>query len=167
MASALAEATRISTRSTFCHSEQSLCQRQSAFAARGNPEVKNIILDKPQIELIRNSAGVWNFSSLGNERQRRRRKKFSLNELNINDGQVGYTDQLNKDPAQRLRPHRFEALRFCAEKAIWRKSGRAFSGQGTEMLEFAGKVGPLNVATENALPPMSGHVSIKQVSLRG
>src|SRR5436190_3963773 len=32
---------------------------------RGNPEVKNLALDRPRIELIRNGSGVWNFSTIG------------------------------------------------------------------------------------------------------
>ena len=31
----------------------------------GNPKVEDVILDQPQIELIRNAQGKWNFSSLG------------------------------------------------------------------------------------------------------
>src|SRR5689334_6028927 len=31
---------------------------------RGAPEVKSVSLNRPQIELIRNAAGQWNFSSM-------------------------------------------------------------------------------------------------------
>src|SRR5690349_14943391 len=32
---------------------------------RGNPAIGKLVLDKPRIELVRNAAGVWNYSSLG------------------------------------------------------------------------------------------------------
>ncbi len=43
--------------------------------------------------------------------------------------------------------------------------GVHFPGEGNQTLDFKGKVGPLNVATENALPPVTGHLSMQQVSL--
>ena len=65
---------------------------------RGSPEVKNIVLDKPHIELIKNAAGVWNFSSLGGGSSGgSSTSQFSLDSLKINDGQVGYTDQTTKN----------------------------------------------------------------------
>ena len=30
----------------------------------GNPEVKSLVLDRPEIELIKNTKGIWNFSTL-------------------------------------------------------------------------------------------------------
>ena len=65
---------------------------------RGNPEVKDLVLDKPQIELARNAAGVWNYSTLGSSSGSSGQSGFSLSKLEIDDGQVGYTDQLNKQP---------------------------------------------------------------------
>src|SRR6476661_3740950 len=35
---------------------------------RGNPAVGKLVLDKPQIEVARNAAGVWNYSTLGSSR---------------------------------------------------------------------------------------------------
>src|SRR6202012_1779043 len=32
---------------------------------RGEPQIKEVTLDDPQIELIRNAAGGWNFATLG------------------------------------------------------------------------------------------------------
>jgi uncharacterized protein involved in outer membrane biogenesis len=134
---------------------------------RGSPEVKNIALDKPQIELIRNAAGVWNFSSLGKSSSSAGESNFSLNALDINDGQVGYTDQLNKEPRSVYDHIDLRLTDFAPGKQFGVNLGVHFPGQGQQILEFAGKVGPLNVATENALPPVSGHVSIKQVSIAG
>ena len=50
----------------------SVCYRERGFVGvsllsliRGNPEAGELVLDKPQIELVRNAAGVWNYSTLG------------------------------------------------------------------------------------------------------
>src|SRR5258707_864557 len=58
---------------------------------RGNPEVNDIILDKPRIEVVRNAAGVWNYSTLGasgGSSGGGQQSQFSLAKLQINDGQV-------------------------------------------------------------------------------
>ncbi len=83
----------------------------------GNPDVKELNLNQPQIELIRNPAGVWNFSTIGGPTQSNtvtqsspanksssannsssQSSEFSLDALKITDGQVGVTDELTKKP---------------------------------------------------------------------
>ena len=135
----------------------------------GNPEVKDLVLDKPQIELIRNSTGVWNFSSLGKGSSGGSggKSQFSLDLLNISDGQVGYTDQLGKQPRSVYDHIDLKLTDFAPGKQFGVNLGVHFPGDGRQMLEFNGKAGPVNVSTENALPPVAGHVSIEQVSLAG
>ena len=135
----------------------------------GNPEVKDLVLNKPQIELIRNAAGVWNFSSLGKASSSGKdgNSKFSLDLLNISDGQVGYTDQMKKQPRSVYDHIDLKLTDFAPAKQFGVNLGVHFPGEGRQMLEFNGKAGPLNVATENSLPPVTGHVSIEQVSLAG
>jgi uncharacterized protein involved in outer membrane biogenesis len=66
---------------------------------RGNPDIKELDLDQPQIELIRNPAGVWNFSIIGGANQNRNQSsEFNLDELKINNGQLAVTDELTKEP---------------------------------------------------------------------
>jgi len=134
---------------------------------RGNPEVKDLVLDKPHIELIRNAAGVWNFASLGKNDSKGSggSSQFSLDLLSISDGQVGYTDQLNKQPRSVYDHIDLKLTDFAPGRQFGVNLGVHFPGQGRQMLEFAGKAGPLNVATENAVPPIAGHLSIEQVSL--
>jgi len=134
---------------------------------RGSPEVKNITLAQPQIELIRNAAGVWNFASLGKSSGGGGESQFSLNLLNLTDGQIGYTDQLHKQ-ARSVYDHIDLRLEdFAPNKEFALTLAVHFPGEGAQMVEFKGKAGPLNVATENTLPPLSGHLSIQQVSLAG
>lgn len=136
----------------------------------GSPEVKNLELDKPQIELIRNASGVWNFSSLGKGASSSGgsgSSQFSLNLLKIADGQVGYRDQLDKQARSVYDHIDLKLTDFAPGKQFGVDLGVHFPGDGRQMLEFNGKAGPLNVATENALPPINGHLSIEQVSLAG
>jgi uncharacterized protein involved in outer membrane biogenesis len=133
---------------------------------RGSPEVKSVVLDKPQIELIKNAAGVWNFSSLGGSGGGGQ-SQFSLASLKINDGQVGYTDQTKKDGRGVYDHIDLKLSDFAPGKQFGLELGVHFPGEGRQMLEFSGKAGPLGTATENALPPINGHLSIEQVSLAG
>lgn len=66
---------------------------------RGNPDVKELDLDQPSIELIRNPAGIWNFSSIGGANKNSNGSgDFSLDELKINDGRIALTDEATKEP---------------------------------------------------------------------
>jgi uncharacterized protein involved in outer membrane biogenesis len=135
---------------------------------RGSPEVKDLTLDKPQIELIRNAAGVWNYSSLGksgSSSSSSSETKLSLRLLELTDGQIGYTDQLNKQPRSVYDHIDLRVSDFAPNKQFGLHLGVHFPGTGKQTLAFTGKAGPLNVATENALPPVNGHLSIEEVSL--
>jgi uncharacterized protein involved in outer membrane biogenesis len=133
---------------------------------RGSPEVKTVVLDKPHIELIKNAAGVWNFSSLGKSGGSSE-SRFSLASLKINDGQVGYNDQ-TKDDGRSVYDHiDLNLSDFAPAKQFGLELGVHFPGAGRQTLEFKGKAGPLAVATENTLPALAGHLSIEQVSLGG
>ena len=124
---------------------------------RGDPEVNDLLLDKPQIELIRNSAGVWNYSSLGkgNSKSPGSASEFSLDLLNITDGQLGYTDQLNKQARSVYDHIDLRVTNFAPGVHFGLNLGVHFPGEGQQMLEFNGKAGPLGIASENAVPPVN------------
>ena len=88
-----------------------------------------------------------------------------MNLLSINDGQLGYTDELNKEPRTVYDHIDLRVSDLAPSKPFGLNLGVHFPGEGRQMLEFNGKVGPVDVATENAVPPVSGHLSIEQVSL--
>ncbi len=134
---------------------------------RGSPEVNDLVLDKPQIELVKNAAGVWNFSSLGKSggASSRGQSQFSLNSLEIKDGQVGYTDLSKHEPRLVYDHIDLQLSDFAPNKQFGVNLGVHFPGAGQQLLEFKGKVGPLATATENALPPVTGHLSLEQISL--
>ncbi len=135
---------------------------------RGNPEVKNLILDQPQIELIHNKAGVWNFSTIGGASQTGggggSSSSISLNELKINDGQVAITDQAANQPRAVYDHIDLKVTDFAPGKKFGVDAGVHFPGQGQQLLNFKGKVGPLQ-PSNSAATPVDGHLSLKQLSL--
>ncbi len=132
----------------------------------GNPEVKNLILDQPQIELIHNKAGIWNFSTIGGTSQKSStsNSSISLNELKINDGQVAITDQAANQPRSVYDHIDLKVTDFAPGKKFGVDAAIHFPGQGQQLFGFKGKVGPLQPGN-SAATPVDGHLSLKQVSL--
>ncbi len=133
----------------------------------GNPEVKELILDQPQIELIHNPAGVWNFSTIGGPSTpgaSGSSSSVSLNELKITDGQVAITDQAANEPRSVYDHIDLKLTDFAPGKKFGLDVAAHFPGQGKQLLSFKGKVGPLN-STNSAATPVDGHISLQEVSL--
>ncbi len=139
----------------------------------GNPEVKDIILDQPQIELIQNPAGVWNYSTIGNSGGANTASSgssssnsVSLNKLQINDGQVAITDQKTNQPRSVYDHIDLKLTDFAPGKKFGVDAGAHFPGEGKQLLSFKGNAGPLNPAN-SAATPIDGHVSIQEFSVAG
>ncbi len=128
----------------------------------GNPQVKEVILDQPQIELIRNAAGKWNFSSLGGgSASGGGNSQFALDKLEIKDGRVALTDALHQQ-ARNVYDHIDLTMNdFSQDKAFSVDLGVHLPGEGKQLAEFKGKVGPLT----SSPPPVVGRLSLQQVSL--
>jgi uncharacterized protein involved in outer membrane biogenesis len=78
---------------------------------RGNINVQSLELDRPNVELIQNKRGDWNFSTLGRkaEKQLNAPEKqggggLSIDKLTIQDGQVAITD-LRRPQARTIYDH--------------------------------------------------------------
>ncbi|HMF75948.1 MAG TPA: AsmA family protein [Bryobacteraceae bacterium] len=133
---------------------------------RGNPEVKELTLDKPQIEIVRSASGVWNFSSLGAQSSSGQ-SQFTLAELKVSDGQLGFTDAFAKQ-ARAVYDHIDATLSdFAPNQKFGVKIGVHFPGEGKQILAFKGDVGPLPWGTAAGALPVSGHLSLEEVSLSG
>ena len=64
---------------------------------RKEVDIKSLELNYPQIELVRNTQGDWNFATLGPastspESSQKPAGQFALAELQIHDGQIAITD---------------------------------------------------------------------------
>ncbi|HEY1948088.1 MAG TPA: AsmA family protein [Bryobacteraceae bacterium] len=138
---------------------------------RGKPEVKNLTLDKPQIEVVRNAAGVWNFSTLGTQSSSSTsssgQSQFSLSKLEISDGQVGFTDAVAKQPRAVYDHIDAKLTDFAPNQKFGVEIGVHFPGEGKQTFAFKGKVGPLPAGSATSSVPVDGHLSLQQVSLSG
>ncbi|MBV9611046.1 MAG: AsmA family protein [Acidobacteriaceae bacterium] len=135
---------------------------------RGSPEVKEISLERPQIELIRNAAGVWNFSTIGgaNKSANNQSGELTLDELKISDGQAAVTDEVAKQARSVYDHIDLKLTDFGPGKQFGIDLGLHFPGAGKELLAFNGKAGPLEAGNTAALP-INGHFSLEEVSLAG
>ncbi|HZD32586.1 MAG TPA: AsmA family protein [Candidatus Angelobacter sp.] len=150
-------------------------------------EINSLTLKRPQIELIKDADGVWNFASLGQapvapagstpstpppvaasaaKPESGGGTAFSLGELKITDGQVAVTD-LQKHPPREVYDHIDLTVDDYAD-------GKPFSidlaahipGKGAETIALTGKVGPINQA-EMLSTPFDGKLKLNEVSLAG
>ncbi len=135
----------------------------------GSPEVKNLVLDQPQIELIKNKAGVWNFSTIGGNSTSSSSGggsggNISLNEFKISDGQVALTDQAANQPRSVYDHIDLTISDFGPGKKFGVDAGIHLPGQGKQLVDFKGKVGPMQPGN-SAATPVDGHLSLQEVSL--
>src|SRR5438552_7307165 len=62
-------------------------------------QIKSLQLDSPVVELVRNGQGTWNFSTLTpGSQQTHEPGAFSLDRLQIYNGQIGITDAQERKP---------------------------------------------------------------------
>lgn len=131
----------------------------------GHPEVKSLKLAHPQIELIRNAQGVWNFSTLGGQSNGAGgNNQLTLDELRIDDGQIGLTDE-STHQARSVYDHiDVDLTDFAPKKRFGLKLGAHLPGEGKELISFDGHAGPLQAGNFAAVP-VSGKVTVQEVSL--
>ena len=127
----------------------------------GNVAVQSIELRKPVVELIKSPQGVWNFASLGPEPGGAPTSDasgppgtFSLDKLEIRDGQVAITDH-QAQQARSVYDHIELTLLNYAP-------GKPFSlDLGTQEIRLKGEGGPIADANPTATP-FHGSLSINR-----
>jgi AsmA protein len=132
---------------------------------QGKPQIKDLTLNNPQIELIRNAQGTWNFSTLGSSNSSNQQNGLTLNELKITNGQLAVTDNHSKSPRTVYNHIDLTLTGFAPGKQFNFDADVHFPGPGKELLSFRGQAGPL--ATGAEATPISGHISIQQIALAG
>ena len=139
-------------------------------------QISTIELRNPQVELVRNQQGIWNFASLGNrtvngatttakpETKPANQQGFSLNELKITDGTVAVTD-LQKHQTRSVYDHIDLKLKdFAQGKPFKIELAAHLPGQGKQTVELQGKGGPIDDASLMNTP-FDGTLKFDQVSL--
>ncbi|MBV9405017.1 MAG: AsmA family protein, partial [Acidobacteriaceae bacterium] len=163
----IGDAPQFASSRPFATSDQVYVSAGLFSLLRGSPEVKELTLERPQIELIRNPAGVWNFSTIGTSTSgNSQSSELTLDELKITDGQVALTDELAKQPRSVYDHIDLQLTGFGPGKQFGLDAAVHFPGAGKELFSFKGKAGPLQPGNTASLP-LDGHFSLEQVSLAG
>ena len=130
--------------------------------------VNSIELVRPQVELVRNAQGVWNFSTLGNQNKSApsKQQNFSLGELKLTDGTVGVTDEQKHQP-RAVYDHIDVSLKnFAPDKPFDLNLTAHLPGQGKQVATLEGHGGPIDQANP-ANTPFDGKMTLEEVSLDG
>jgi uncharacterized protein involved in outer membrane biogenesis len=130
--------------------------------------VDSLELERPQVELVRNAQGVWNFASLqsGQPAQSGNSGSLSLAQLSITDGQVAIADQ-QKHQSRAVYDHiDLNISGYAPDKAFDVTLAAHLPGSGRQTLQFDGKLGPMNAQDSNATP-VDGTLKLQEVSLAG
>jgi len=121
-------------------------------------EIDAIDMQRPNVELVKNAKGVWNFSSLGNVRME--------GSVTLHDGQVAVTSLQTRE-RRKIYDHIDMTLRDLAPgKPFSIDAVARISSQGGQEISLQGDVGPLSkVAADRT--PFNGKVSLKRVAIGG
>ncbi|HYL92246.1 MAG TPA: AsmA family protein, partial [Alphaproteobacteria bacterium] len=133
--------------------------------------INSLELDRPQIELVRNARGVWNFASLGESKPSPSGKApasedIGLSNLVISDGQVAITDQLNRQPRAVYDHIDLEVSDFAPNQEFSLKLAAHLPGQGKQIISLEGKGGPVQ-ASDPMKTNFDGELHLEQVSISG
>ncbi len=155
-------------------------------------EVDSLSLERPNVNLIRNAQGVWNFASLGQTSASEAappaktpapsaapaktapapvsssssEQGFSLGELAINDGQVAITDMQDKRPKTVYDHIDLKLTDFAPTTPFNIEASVHLPGAGNQEVGLKGKGGPL--AHDNpATTPFKGSLDLKNVQIGG
>lgn len=173
----------------FVHASKVSASASLGSILGGTPEIHNLTLTDPHVELIQNAKGVWNFSNIGpppaekpapSATQPRKSSAqppvpgpaqkpakavpFTLKELKILDGQVAVTDERTKAPRTVYNHIDLTLTNFAPDQQFDIAASIHFPGPGTELLSFNGKGGPLATGPGQIIP-VNGRVSLREVSL--
>ena len=136
-------------------------------------KIDSLTINKPDIVLLKNSAGKWNYSSLGNSSQAEKKKPqsdsgavpdFSVGKFQIQDGKIRVAQV---GPRGIGREHAYQnvnllARNISAHSVIPFVLSAAIPGGGS--LEAQGQAGPLD-AQDSAKTPLDAKVTLEHADL--
>lgn len=143
---------------------------------RGQIGVKSLRLERPQIHLIRNAEGVWNFSTLGKSSApppatkaasgESNQANISLDDLRIEDGRVVLTDLAAKKLSGTFDHIDLRVKDYAPKKRFSVDLGVHLPGEGNQLLAVDAEVGPIPDGNA-AATPVEGDLSLNEVSFSG
>jgi len=119
--------------------------------------VTGITIEHPEVTLIRNSAGHWNFSSLGSFAGAS--SAFSFKKLELNDGRILVGSKTQRRTYDRANITVWDVSLASASPVI---ATAALPGGGT--FRLAGTIGPLN-RSDASLTPLDATVAVGRLNL--
>jgi AsmA protein len=153
-------------------------------------EIDSLTLQRPSVTLIKNTAGMWNFASLGHPEDTGRPQsgaqppgrtvpssqpaapqpstqsgqQFSLGTLSIHDGQISFLDQQQSKTPMLYDHIDLTLTNFAPNQAFTLDAAAHMAGAGSEEVRIQGDGGPL-VREQPATTPFRGTLNLKQVGV--
>src|ERR1700687_994628 len=116
----------------------------------GNVQIRSLTMKGPQIELVRNQLGVWNFVSFGQASSGNR--ELSLSQLSIENGQVAVSDFQNRQPRV-VYDHIDAALNgYAPERPFDITLAARLPGEGAQTIQIDAHLGPIHHSDIGATP---------------
>jgi len=166
---AIAEDPKFGANRTFVQTQELAVSVKLLPLLSKSVEVDSITLARPNVELIQNAQGVWNFSSLGQKTPSSpssSQQQFSLGELAITDGQVAITDLANHKPRTVYDHINLTLTDFAPDSPFNVEVSVHLPGGGSQEVSLKGKGGPLSHASP-ADTPFRGSLELKDVQIAG
>ncbi len=174
----IAEAPGFGDRSAFVTAER-LAVSVSLFGLlSGDVRINSLELDRPSVDLVRSTDGVWNFSTLGGDDGEAEEEegapasgsaattRFELRRLTIRDGLVAVTD-LGRGPDRTVYDHIDLTLTdFSPGRPFSFEIAAHLPGEGAQEMALSGTVGPLQLEDPLATP-VTGALTLREVGMDG
>jgi AsmA protein len=134
-------------------------------------QIDSLALERPNVELIKNAQGMWNFASIGQKTpatpsSSSSSQQFSLGELAINDGLVAITDLQDRKPRTVYDHINLKLTDFAPDSPFNLDASVHLPGAGSQEVSLKGKGGPLSHANP-AATPFKGTLDLKGVEIAG
>jgi AsmA protein len=133
--------------------------------------VTNILIDHPEITLLRNREGVWNFSSLGNQSAQpaKAAEKTSSAPANVNVAKLDLTDGAVTvgSLSGKRKPIVYNKVNVAVRNFSFTSAFPVIASAGLPgggSLKIDGSAGPIN-STDTALTPVQAKVNLNKLDL--
>jgi uncharacterized protein involved in outer membrane biogenesis len=152
---------------------------------RGDISVKSLRVAQPQVQLIRNAQGVWNFSTIGSETgagqnrtstgapsggnpqaQESSQAPLSLDDIRITDGRVTVVDHTPGQLSGVYDHIDLDLNGYAPHKRFSTRLDAHLPGQGRQLISLDAQVGPIPQG-KNETVPVDGTIELTEVSLSG
>jgi uncharacterized protein involved in outer membrane biogenesis len=136
---------------------------------RKQVDINSLDLQRPRIELVRNTQGEWNFATLGTssapaEANQKKAAQFELAKLQIEDGQVAIADN-QKHQSRAVYDHiDLTVTDFAPNREFTIEAAAHLPGVGKQTLSLKGKGGPIE-QTNTLNTNFDGAMHLEQVSV--